>query len=386
LPRQNYVDNGITYTIAPDDEPAIGRRTWALVEGAVTDELTTYTPLVPLSVDSPNLGVTPRVADGGIVGLAGIPVDAFSTLKTTPSFVDLTISASGYIPVSIHQTIAAIGTFPDDFDTTPLPLIALHRVPIAITGQVAVSSGVTSLPSVGATVTVTGIWRTLPAANAVVPPVAPDFVSLLPAIYIARAKTTTKIRQQPLTQILIADKHLLLDAQADDDIVKISDCVGLAVNDVIAIDAADPYRTEYLTIKAIFQASTPIQPARIQLTIPLQATHRFNAIVRKVTVGAAGASTPLADDAIVGDVCAFVGGVATLQPATTVSIDDGVNPIEYHAVSYFTATTVAGGFYRLPPLSRVAQLNLQANNGTLSPVLTFVPDYAGEENKFDITY
>jgi hypothetical protein len=55
-------------------------------------------------------------------------------------------------------------------------------------------------------------------------------------------------------------------------------------------------------------------------------------------------------------------------------------------VSYFTATTVAGGFYRLPPLSRVAQLNLQANNGTLSPVLTFVPDYGGEENKFDITY
>jgi hypothetical protein len=141
-----------------------------------------------------------------------------------------------------------------------------------------------------------------------------------------------------------------------------------------------------MTIKAIFPASTPIQPARIQLSIPVQATHRFNAIVRKVTVGAAGASTPLTDDAIAGDVCAFVGSVATLQPATTVGIDDGANPIEYHAVSYFTATTVAGGFYRLPPLSRVAQLNLQANNGTLSPVLTFVPDYGGEENKFDITY
>jgi len=75
-----------------------------------------------------------------------------------------------------------------------------------------------------------------------------------------------------------------------------------------------------------------------------------------------------------------------LQPATTVSIDDGVLAIEYHSVSYFTATTVAGGFYRLPPLSRVAQLNLQANNGTLSPPLTFVPDYADEENKVDITY
>ena len=386
MSRQNYVDNGITYTIAPDDEPAIGRRTWALVEGAVTDELTTHAPLVPLSVDSSHLGVTPRVADGGIIGLAGIPVDAFSRLRFVNDSVDLTISASGYIPVSIHQPIASIGTFPDDFDTTPLPPIALHRAPITITGQVAVSSGVTSQPSVGASVTVTGIWRTLPAANVVVPPVAPDFVSLMPAIYVARAKTITQVRQQPLTQILIADKHLLLDAQVGNDIVKLSDCVGLAINDVIAIDAIDLYRTEYMTIKAIFPASTPIQPARIQLTIPVQATHRLNATVRKVTVGAVGASTPLTDDAIVGDVCAFVGSAATLQPATTVSIDDGANPIEYHALSYFTAITVAGGFYRLPPLSRVAQLDLQANNGTLSPVLTFVPDYAGGENKFDITY
>lgn len=386
MPHQNYIDDGITYTIAPDDEPAIGRRTRALVEGVVTDELTTHAPLVPLSVDSTHLGVTPRVADGGIIGLAGIPVDAFSRLQFVNDSVDLTVSASGFIPVSIHQVIASIATFPDDFDTTPLPPIALHRAPITITGQVAVSSGVTSTPSVGATVTVTGIWRTLPPANVVTPPVAPDFISLLPATYVARAKTTTKVRQQALTQILVADKQLLLDAQAGDDIVKLSDCVGLAINDVIAIDAIDPYRTEYLTIKALFPASTPIQPARIQLTIPVQATHRFNATVRKVTVGAVGASTPLTDDAIVGDVCAFVGSVATLQPAATVSIDDGVNPIEYHAVSYFTATTVAGGFYRLPPLSRVAQLDLQANNGTLSPVLTFVPDYAGDENKFDITY
>ncbi len=386
MPRQDYIDNGITYTIAPDDEPAIGRRTWALVEGVVTDELTTHAPLVPLSVDSPNVGVTPRVADGGIVGLAGIPVDAFSRLRTTNYSVDLTISASGYIPVSIHQSIPSIGTFPDAFDTTPLPPIALHRTPITITGQVAVSSGVTSTPSVGATVTVIGIWRTLPAANVVVPPVAPDFVSLMPAIYTARSKTVTQVRQQPLTQILGADKHLLLDAQPGDSIVKLSDRVGLAINDVIAVDADDPYRTEFMTIKAIFPASTPNQPARIQLTIPVQATHRFNVPVRRVTVGAAGSSTPLTDDAIVGDVCAFVGSAATLQPATTVSIDDGVLAIEYHSVSYFTATTVAGGFYRLPPLSRVAQLNLQANNGTLSPPLTFVPDYADEENKVDITY
>jgi hypothetical protein len=124
------------------------------------------------------------------------------------------------------------------------------------------------------------------------------------------------------------------------------------------------------------------------LTYALQTTHRFNAPVRKVNLGAAGASTPLSADAIVGDVCAFVSSVATLQPAATVKVSDGINPDEYHAASYFVTTTDALGFYRLPALSRVAQLNLEANIGAVPPPITekFVPDYSQEENKVDVVF
>jgi len=388
LPHQIYIDNSITYTIAPEVEVPLGERTWALVEAEVVDELTGQPPIAPLTIESTNLGVFPRVAEDGIVGLAGIPVHAFSQLKTVSYTVDLTISANRYIPVNMQVPIITIPTFPALFNTTDVGQVALHRAPLAIRGRVAVSSGVTNTPAPGAAVSVTGIWRTVPPVNVVVPPSPPDLVSLMPGFYFGRSSAATQITQQPLVPVVGADKRLLLDAQQGDTFLQLSDCIGLAINDVLAVDGDDPNRTEYMTIKAIFAASTPDQPARIQLTCALQATHRFNAPVRKVNLGAAGASTPLSADAIVGDVCAFVSSVATLQPAATVKVSDGINPDEYHAASYFVTTTDALGFYRLPALSRVAQLNLEANIGAVPPPITekFVPDYSQEENKVDVVF
>jgi hypothetical protein len=388
LPHQIYIDNSITYTIAPEVEVPLGERTWALVEAEVVDELTGQPPIAPLTIESTNLGVFPRVAEDGIVGLAGIPVHAFSQLKTVSYTVDLTISANRYIPVNMQVPIITIPTFPALFNTTDVGQVALHRAPLAIRGRVAVSSGVTNTPAPGAAVSVTGIWRTVPPVNVVVPPSPPDLVSLMPGFYFGRSSAATQITQQPLVPVVGADKRLLLDAQQGDAFLQLSDCIGLAINDVLAVDGDDPNRTEYMTIKAIFAASTPDQPAKIQLTYALQTTHRFNAPVRKVNLGAAGASTPLSADAIVGDVCAFVGSVATLQPATTVKVSDGTNPDEYHAASYFVTTTDALGFYRLPALSRVAQLNLEANIGAVPPPITekFVPDYSQEENKVDVVF
>ncbi len=388
MPHQVYIDTDVTYTVAPDVEPQLGQRTWALVEAKVVDELTGQHPVAPLTVDSPNLGVTPRVAEDGIVGVAGIPVNAFSQLATTAYIVELTIAANRYVPVDMQVPIPVIPTFPALFNTIDVGQVALHRAPTVIKGRVTVSSGVTSTPAVGAAVSITGIWRTAPPANVIIAPSAPNLISMVPALYFPRTSPSAHITQQPMAPVVGADKHLLLDAQQGSDVLQLSDCIGLLVSDVLAVDADDPFRTEYMTIQTITAASTPDQPATIQLTYPLQATHRFNAPVRKVNLGVAGSSTNFAADAIVGDVCAFVSNVATLQPATIVRVSDGVNPPEYHAASYFTTTTDAQGFYRLPPLTRVAQLNLEANIGAVPPpiTVTFGPDYSQEEDKLDITF
>jgi hypothetical protein len=388
LPRQNYTVDTTTYTVAPDVDIPLGQRNWALVEARVIDELTGLPPVADLAVASSNLGVVPRVAGAGIVGLAGIPVTAFSQLAAINYSADLSISADRYIPVDLAVNIASIPSFPALFNTTDIGQVNLHRAGTVINGRVAVSSGVTSAPAAGAAVTVTGIWRTAPPANVAVPPSPPNIVSLMPSLYFARAAAGTSLKVQAITQVVGADKQLLLNAPQATSLLQLSDCLGLAVNDVLAVDPDDPFRTEYMTIQKIFAASTPDQPAKIQLTYPLQATHRYNAPVRKANLGAAGASTPLGADAIVGDVCAFVGNVATLKPAAFVTVSDGANPDEYHAASYFDTTTDAQGFYALPPLSRVAQLNLEANIGAVPPpiTVTFFPDYPQETNKVDVTF
>jgi hypothetical protein len=386
--HQNYIDNGLTYTVAPDVRPPLGQRMWALVQAEILDELTGQPPLAALDIESPNLGVFPRVAEDGIVGLAGIPRDAFSELATQNYTVNLTITAARYIAIKMAVVVASIPTFPALFNTTDLGVVALHRAPMLIKGRVVVSSGVTSTPVPGAKITLTGIWRTVPPAHIAVPPSPPDLVSLQPGLYFARAAAATQITQQALVPVVGANKQLLVDAGQGATMMRLSDCIGLVINDVLAVDGDDPFRTEYMTIQNIFPASTPNQPATIQLTYGLQATHRQNAPVRKVTLAAPGAATPLSADAIAGDICAFVGSAATLRPATTVKITDLANPTEYQAVSYFDTITDAQGFYRLPPLSRVAQLNLKADIGVLPPpkTVTFVPDYSQEEDRVDFVF
>jgi hypothetical protein len=71
--------------------------------------------------------------------------------------------------------------------------------------------------------------------------------------------------------------------------------------------------------------------------------------------------------------------------ATTIEIDDGGPDPEYQTVSLFSVATDAGGFYRLPALNRVGQLELTADDGVNPPVRRIiVPDYELAENLVDI--
>jgi len=388
MAHQDYIADGITYTVAPDVPARSGQQVWALAELHAVDELTGLPPQEVLNLTCSNAEAFPRVAEGGIVGVTGIPVDALSELAINNYTLALTITAERYLPLTTSVPINAIPSFPELFNTPPAMQVAMHRAPVVIKGKVAISSGVTSAPVPNAAVSMTGMWRTVPPANVVVPPLPPDIVSLMPGFYFARSAATTQIAQQALVPVVGADKQLLVDASQGATSIRLSDCVGLAVNDVLAIDADDPYRTEFMTILNIFAASTTDQPATIVFTFGLQGTHRQRSPVRKVNVPAAGAATPLSVDAIAADVCAFVGNAAALQPATTVKITDLANPTEYQAISYFNTKTDAQGFYQLPALSRVAQLNLQANVGAVPPPMTqtFVPDYSMVEGKLDFTF
>lgn len=70
-----------------------------------------------------------------------------------------------------------------------------------------------------------------------------------------------------------------------------------------------------------------------------------------------------------------------------VQVQGGANPVEYHQVSRFAVTCDAQGFFRMPPLSRVAQCNLRAHDGAHAEIdLTVCPNYSPGGSRADFVF
>jgi hypothetical protein len=111
--------------------------------------------------------------------------------------------------------------------------------------------------------------------------------------------------------------------------------------------------------------------------------------VKQVVPQPLGASRQLTVDAMVGDTCVFLDALTGLAAAQEVQITGPPGPDEYHKLRNFSVTSDADGYYRLPPLSRVAQLEMHAAKTlgvqTFTTTITFRPDYRQRENRLDLT-
>jgi len=387
MTHQTYIADGRWYTISPDVDLPPGERPWALISAQLVDELTGQPPRGEVTIVSPGSGLSPRVGGRGLVGLAGVPARAFPQLGAQNYPVDLTVEAAGYIPMRLTKTVLSIPGFPASFSPTDLGTVFLHRRPTVITGRVVLTSGITSTPIPGATVTITDVWRALPPANLIIPSEPPNIISLQPPLYFARTAAAGLVRGRDMLLAAGQDKRLLEDALAGSTRLRLSDRVNLNVNDIVSIEPDDAERTEYMTIQQIAGASTPDQPAAITLTYPLMNSHRQLGLVRRATPQPPGVSTSLAHDAIVGDSCVFLTTLANLGPASVVEVLGGLPASEYHALGRFVGTTNAEGYFRLPPLSRVAQCNIRVHEAVHPDLtLTFTPDYDVLEDRVDFAY
>jgi hypothetical protein len=384
---QTFNANDLVYTVSPELPLQDGRKTWAVVSARIFDEITGLPPESDITIQSSFSGISPRTAPGGLVGFAGIPVRAFPSLKLTGYIVPIAIQAEGYIPVFRDVPIAQNAAFPDAFVPTDLGTLGLHRLPAVITGRVMLNTG-TELQGIAlATIKLTGIWQTPPPANMIVPPAPPDLISLTPGIYFDRALAGTQVQGLNFLGAPGPDKQLLQEAEAGQTSLYLSDRMLMAAGDVLAIDAQDAERTEYITIQSLAGASTADQPATITLDTPLHSVHRPGAIVHKVQFANVGVVTLLSRDATAGDVCLFVNGVGNLGGASLISVQSAGHPTEYHAVSYFGGLSDAQGFFRLPGLSRVAQCAFRSHDGVHADIdITFSPDYSEEANRIDFVY
>jgi hypothetical protein len=377
--REQYVDHNITYTVSPDPPLAVARRSWGLVQLNVVDELTGRAPEAALRISTTFPRLTPVTAEG-VAGFSGVPIDAFPGHQGTAYTVPYLLSADRYITHASDFPVAADAAFPTSFTPPPAQQIALHRAPVVIRGRV-YRGGATLVPAAGADVVVTNYWATLPATGA---PLPPDIVSLHCPAYLARS-VVGFTRSRPLTPVAGQDKELLLQAVPGDLTLQISDRVGLNVGDILALNPADSARIEFVRVTAIQGASTPEQPASLTLAYAPHGSHPRHTLVRRVVPGVVGPSNNLAAATVRGDACLRLASLNGLVNGAAVETDGGGAGPEYHRISLFTAISDAQGFYRLPPLSRAAQLQIDIDDH-VNPVVTvrFQPQYEFDQNLLDV--
>ena len=396
MTRRTIQANGRIYTFSPDDAVPLSERTWALVSARLVDEITGEPPRSAVTIKAAEPGFIPRVASDGLVGLIGIPLRVFPRLATQSYTVNLTVTAEGYIALHTTVKVKQNANFPDTFTPTDKGDLLLHREPIIIRGRTVLFDKGTSTtkPLPGVKIRVTGIWRTFPPANLHVPAEPPDIVSLQPALYFPRppegpqSPAAAQLRSVNMVPVMGEDKTLLEWVPKDSNSIKVSNRKNIGKGDVLLIDPLEPDSMEFLPIASIAGASTDDQPARITLTYPLAHPHRDGSLVGKVLVQAMGVNNQFAQKAIAGDTCVFLASMNNLSSATTAVISDGSNPDEYHSLSTFSVQSDPAGYFQLPPLSRVAQLEMQADDGGVHKTVTqvFSPDYSLGENHIGFVF
>ena len=386
MSRRTIQLDSTTVLFSPDDPVALMDRWQALVKVRVTDEMTGEPPRNEVSLQVKEPRMIPRIAGDGIGGVVGIPRQTFPAITSQKYFVNLTISAANYVS---RQQEVEVPQLPPLTDFSPPELdVELHRQPTFITGRTIRFLGNTPTPVGGAAISLAGIWRTAPPANIVVAPDPPNLVSLQPPLYSDRAALTQTLQRRNLVPVAGSDKGLLDDLLPEMNQIRLSDRLGLAAGDILLIDDLQPDLTEFIAIKTVPVTSPADQPTLITLDYPLAQSHRRDAVVRRLNPQPSGPPQQVIAAANVGDTCVFLDDLIGLAGANEIQISGPPGPDEYHRVMSFAVVSDANGYFRLPPLSRVAQLEIHAEK-TIGVQLfqtnvTFRPDYEQRENRLDL--
>jgi hypothetical protein len=356
----------------------VAQRTWAAVITQLTDELNGNAPdgAIRMKCDNPNF--TARAGSGGFAGLAAIPARAMPLLTSQNYPVELSVAVEGYVADSQAVMILADASFPGSFTPLDIGVWPLHRDPLSIYGSVSLATASGPAAVAGASVALTKLWRLVGTA-----PAALDALTLNTTLGAARPAGANV---QKFSMTLAGTPYQLQKETAPgSNAVLLSNTISLGVGSVVGFDLGDPDRAEYATVVGISGSVSPTQPATAVLALPLSSLHASLIPVQRVTPAATGPVNAIGVGAIAGDrVLLMNSPVAGIASGDVVAISGGVPTIEYQFVSVFAVTSDALGNYRLPLLSRVAELELTANDGVHAPVAQLViPQYGNRDNRVD---
>ena len=383
MSRRTYTTASRRYVVALDIEPPVAMQTWAIVMTRLRDELTLRAPDARVRLECDNAAFVPRVGPQGEAGIAATPAQATPLLTSSAYPVRLSVSAPGYVDDARDVSIPSQPSFPGAFTPLDIGVWNLHRQPVDIVGRVELRQPlVPDTIVVGAVITINRLWYQRPTTLAP----GPDPFEPL-ALSAACAAARPSLSSVAATTMLVTGGpfRLVREAAPGTSSVLLSNTSGLAPGSVLAFDATDVDRAEYIGVSSIDGSAGPTEPAIVNLRFPLQRVHRRDILLDLVTPQPPAAINTIGPDAIAGDRTLLVQSpITAIATGDVVEITGGTAGAEYHVASLVTAASDTRGLYRLPPFGRVFQIELKAEDGVHTPVLQMVlPEYAAGENRID---
>jgi len=339
---------GKEWRYAPDVPPPTGaERSQVILQARLVDEVLGSPPSLPIAVTTTVRDAVARLTDGGRVGVIGRPALIYFEGSIANGPADLKISALGFLPLELDTTLGPQPGYPDNFTPRDLGLVALHRSPVRLAGRVVSRS---TGPLIGATVTISAVWPVLQHPPG--PPDPPNAMPLFAGLYRDRPIGTMRRRNfLPAAQV----KRLERPATGGNTTLRLSDSIGIAPTQVLAIDYEDTGRLEYININAIDPGSTPDQPALVTLDHALRRDHAEGTLVaRALPSGGAGPANPIGRAARRGDTTLWTSSLSGIGPATTTIEISGGPPAEYQPTTPYSTTSGSDGSFSLAPIHRVA--------------------------------
>ncbi len=380
--------NGLAYRFNPETQPVIAGRMQAVVHARMLDEFTGLPMTSRLTVNSPSNDLKPMVTHGGIAGLVGMPGRLYPNLDGAPVNLEMTVSAQRFIPRRLAAALGPIAGFPEVFAPADFGDVPMHRAATVLRGRVVQIVGSSRLPLAAADVRVVGVWPGFPPADAEPDDIieAPNLISLSAGLYAERQPAVDQLRRRVLGIALGQEKVLLQAASAGQRTLKISNRINLNVGDLLAIQPDHNELAEYIVVTGIDAAATADQPASVTLNYPLYYSHLQGTTVVPASLQAQAVDNPFSRAGIPGDRTVFCNTLTGLTDGSVAEIIGSGDP-EYHNLSIYQVLTDADGYFRLPPIARVAQLRLEADRADLQEphILEFYsPDYDVAEQRLDI--
>jgi len=357
----------------PENPPPAADRVRAITRARLIDEISRLPVSSALSVTTPRDDLIPHVAPDALVGLVGQPARALPGLRTAGVTLQMRVNCDGYLPLTLSGTLAAIPTFPDSFAPLNFGNVSLHRPGIAISGRVVHRTPLAPPAIAGASIKLESIWSNPPPANWTPPDLAelPRIVSMSPGLYNARPANTI------ITQFTLVptggSKTLVRAISAGSRRLQISDRQGIAAGGVLLIERNTPGRAEAIRIASVEATPASDLPTWITLAYPCAWSHSNNSVCAAATATAGANVAHSARAGIAGDCVLFTDVLPPFTDGAYVQIDDGVTPVEFQSVGMFATTSDANGYFRLPPISRVALAGLLVSNAPLldgHPIVT----------------